>query len=75
MNNQKEHLKQFLNTLEIKDIGNKAMIKLNDNDITKGVIAYKIERNANDNGIATLELKMNVAIDNIDIKLEKVNLK
>ena len=23
MNNQKEHLKQFLNTLEIKDIGNK----------------------------------------------------
>lgn len=73
MNNQKEHLKQFLNTLEIKDIGNKAMIKLNDNDITKGVIAYKIERNANDNGIATLELKMNVAIDNIDMKLEKVN--
>lgn len=71
MNNQKEHLKQFFNTLAIKDIGNKAIIKLNGNDITKGVIAYKIERKAEDKGIATLELKMCVAIDNIDIELKK----
>ncbi len=61
--------------LNLLDDGDKALIKLNDIDITDSVLEYTVSRNATKRNSANLTLKMNVVLESMILQNEKNNSK
>ena len=60
--------------LNLLDDGDKALIKLNDIDITDSVLEYTVSRNATKRNSANLTLKMNVVLESMILQNEKIQV-